>query len=611
MANKPNLLTEFPDIAKEWDYEKNIGLKPEMITPRNGRKVWWKCEKGHSYEATVANRTGGRGCPFCVGKKVLIGYNDLATTYPEIAKEWDHTKNKSLTPQNVTKGCNKKVWWLCERGHSYEQSPNNRTHQNVGCPFCSNKKVLPGYNDLATTCPEIAKEWDYQKNGSLTPQNITKGSETKIWWLCEKGHSYVARTANRTNGFGCPFCAGQKILIGYNDLATTHPEIAKEWDYHKNRTLTPQEVSKGNKTKVWWKCKKGHEYKATITSRIKGCGCPICSGHKILIGYNDLATTYPELTTEWDYHKNKTLTPQKVTKGCNKKVWWLCERGHSYKTTIATRTEGGGCPICSGKQIQIGFNDLATTHPEIAKEWDYTKNKSLTPQNVTRGSETKVWWICEKGHSYETKVINRTAGNGCPYCSGQKVLIGYNDLATVHPEIAKEWDYENNFDLKPEMFTAGSGKKVWWKCPMNHSYIAMIAKRTGEKTGCPVCSASIGEKTIYKVLNDLNLKCQMQVTFDELTGIKNGKLRYDFGIYENDKLLFLIEYQGRQHYDEIDLFGGEKYLEKQQFHDDLKREYAKKYLNVPLLEIPYEITEYADIFNRIKDFYNITTNKRG
>ena len=230
---------------------------------------------------------------------------NLLTEFPEIAKEWDYEKNNTLTPQEVSQKSHKKVWWKCEKGHSYMQSPNNRTHQNCGCPYCSNKKVLSGYNDLATTCPEIAKEWNYDKNGSLTPQDVTKGSETKVWWKCEKGHSYIQRLPDKIRRGKCPICSGRKVLPGYNDLATTHPEIAKEWDYSKNGSLTPQDIAKGSETRIWWKCEQGHSYEARVANRTHGNGCPICSGKKVLPGYNDLATTHPDITKEWDYEKKR------------------------------------------------------------------------------------------------------------------------------------------------------------------------------------------------------------------------------------------------------------------------------------------------------------------
>ena len=143
-------------------------------------------------------------------------------------------------------------------------------------------------------------------------------------------------------------------------------------------------------------------------------------GRGVITGQNDLATTHPELSKEWDYEKNYPLTPQDISAGSDKKVFWICSEGHSYLTSVKHRTNRRNCPYCSGQKVLVGFNDLATTHPELSKEWDYEKNYPLTPQDVSAGSGKKVFWICSEGHSYLATINNRTNGSGCPYCSKAK-----------------------------------------------------------------------------------------------------------------------------------------------------------------------------------------------
>ena len=103
---------------------------------------------------------------------------------------------------------------------------------------------------------------------------------------------------------------------------------------------------------------------------------------KLIVGVNDLATVNPELAKEWDYEKNEKK-PQDYTAGSGIKVWWLCEKGHSWQVAIYSRVSGRGCPICSNKQVCKGINDLATLKPNLAKEWNYDKNDTLTPSDVT------------------------------------------------------------------------------------------------------------------------------------------------------------------------------------------------------------------------------------
>ena len=172
-----------------------------------------------------------------------------------------------------------------------------------------------------------------------------------------------------------------------------------------------------NTKKVWWKCSRGHEWQATIASREKGSGCPICSNQKVLAGYNDLQTTHPELAKLWHPTKNGLLTPQMVTYGSGQKVWWQCENGHEWQRAIDQWLKGIGCPYCSGRRAVAGKTDLATQNPELAKEWHPTKNGELTPQDIRPKSGKKVWWQCAEGHEWEATIHNRSSGRGCPECA--------------------------------------------------------------------------------------------------------------------------------------------------------------------------------------------------
>ena len=125
--------------------------------------------------------------------------------------QWHPDLNGELTPQTVTPYSNRRVWWLCERGHTYQATVAHRTREKSGCPYCSGKKALPGYNDLATLYPQIADEWHPDLNGELTPQAVTPGSHRAVWWRCADGHEWKARIDSRTGKKkpGCPVCAGK------------------------------------------------------------------------------------------------------------------------------------------------------------------------------------------------------------------------------------------------------------------------------------------------------------------------------------------------------------------------------------------------------------------
>lgn len=163
------------------------------------------------------------------------------------------------------------------------------------------------------------------------------------------------------------------------------------------------------------------------------------------MGFNDLASVCPEIAAQWHPTRNTPLTPENVTLSSNKKVWWICRKGHSYEMVIKNKTAGQGCPYCSGRYAIPGESDLATLYPAIAAQWHPVKNGDLAPQYVKPKSNKKVWWICDKGHEWTAKVVDRVNGNGCSYCSGRYVIRGINDLLTVNPELAKEWDGEKKW----------------------------------------------------------------------------------------------------------------------------------------------------------------------
>ncbi len=200
-------------------------------------------------------------------------------------------------------------------------------------------------------------------------------------------------------------------------------------------------------------------------------------------------TAYPHLLAEWHPTKNGNLDPTKITYGSNKKVWWVCRAGHEWGSKVYSRAQSGnGCPHCSGRRPIPGETDLASQRPDLAAEW--SPNNDRGPGNVSVGSEYRAVWVCtEHSHEWVARVNHRTSGTGCPVCAGRCTLAGFNDLATTHPDLAKEWG-PNNGDLTPEMVSAGTGKKVWWVCVGGHGWAATPHNRSRSDSGCPKCCTS-------------------------------------------------------------------------------------------------------------------------
>ena len=210
---------------------------------------------------------------------------------------------------------------------------------------------------------------------------------------------------------------------------------------------------------------------------------------------NSLAAVHPELIVEWS-DRNLPLTPDSVTFGSNKKVWWKGTCGHEWETSVKARSNGEKCPICSGARVVTGINDLSTLKPKLASEW--SEKNEIKPTEVSIGSHKKVIWQCKQGHEWTATVKSRTInGTGCPYCSHNKVLAGFNDLATVFPDVAAEWSDRN--EKKPTEVTAFANSKIWWKCKTcGYEWNTLISTRSyGSK--CPCCSGYV----LVKGRNDL------------------------------------------------------------------------------------------------------------
>lgn len=366
-------------LSEEWHPVNNGDLRPEMVSQGSHRKVWWKCGKGHEWQAEIKSRASGIGCPICSNKQVLPGYNDLKTTNPALAEQWHPTKNKGLGPDMVTAGSNRKVWWKCARGHEWPAVVSSRA-QGVGCPCCSRKRVATGENDILTMAPELTTEWHPTKNGDLTPEKVACGSNRKVWWICEKGHEWQATTKNRMKSQGCPYCSNKRVLPGDNDLKTRYPELAAQWDDEKNGGLSPDQVVYGSQKRVWWKCARGHAWKTAVVSRIQGNNCPYCSNKRILPGENDLQTLDPELAAQWHPTKNGTVTPRQISRGSNKKVWWECMWGHAWQAEVISRAMGNGCPECA-RIRNSSFPEKAIVYylKDIFPDVMENANKSVLP----------------------------------------------------------------------------------------------------------------------------------------------------------------------------------------------------------------------------------------
>ncbi len=203
----------------------------------------------------------------------------VAEEYPELVPQWGTIND--LSPDKVSSGSHKKVWWVCEKGHTWEAVIKNRAHKGSGCPYCEHRAVLTGFNDLQTLFPDVAATWS--PNNQLKPSEVSSMSNLEALWVCRNGHEWKSRVADRAKGHGCPYCAGQRVWKGFNDLGTTHPWLINEWS-DKNENLSPDEITYKNRSNVWWLCSKcGNEYQAVVYARANGRICPFCIARRLKV----------------------------------------------------------------------------------------------------------------------------------------------------------------------------------------------------------------------------------------------------------------------------------------------------------------------------------------
>ena len=493
-TSKYNLQITHPNIAKEWHPFKNETLRPNDVTRGSIKNIWWICEKGHEWEDTANHRTGGRGCPYCSGRRVCED-NCLENLNPRLASEWHPTKNGVLTARDVTKGSRKRIWWICKRGHEWEVSISNRS-RGQGCPIChsqTSKLELRVYTEFKYLFTEIGhrkrfngRECDIyipslkvgiEIDGFYWHKDKQNADKEKADFLLDKGICLL-----RIREKGLKKLSSNDIIFNYNENhLRTVTRILK-------KLLLIKPIPQNLKGKIY-------DYFSTNQLRNNDEYLQLIETLPSPLPGDSLEECNKSLSLQWHYARNGSLTPRDVTPNSNWKIWWICDKGHEWEAFIYQRNKGSGCPYCAGQRA-LDENCLHFINPDLARDWHTTKNESLTPMDVMPNSHKSVWWVCHKGHEYISTVKDRTRGNGCPYCSG-KAICDDNCLHTLNPKLASEWHSTKNGDLTPRDVTANSGKKVWWVCEKHHEWRTSVDNRNRRKgTGCPYCA---GRKKIVAI----------------------------------------------------------------------------------------------------------------
>ncbi|MEE0686776.1 MAG: zinc-ribbon domain-containing protein [Lachnospiraceae bacterium] len=479
----------YSELLQFWDFERNEVL-PKNVSSKSNRIVWWKCEYcNKSYEKSIYQFVSGSRCPDCKQKRRINTYvkkhGSLYDKAPFLVDEWNDVKNEGYTMDSITPHSNVKYWWKCRVCDREWQASASVRIKGHGCPFCSGLNATES-NNLQIVAPKLASEWHPNKNGDLTPDLIKPYSSRIIWWKCTRGHEWQASISNRYQGRNCPKCSAelktsfpeQAILFYLSkhmevqsrnkinnweiDIYLPEYDIGIEYDgiaYHKRLNLEEREQRKENALNE----------KGIRLLRIKE------DNQKQLI---DGDVVYFKVD---QYYTNLEIGLRMLYKLLNK---ILSINLNSGEICIERDRQA----IYSEYMSYVKADSFEEVYPELCKYWNDKKNDGLEPSMFAHMSNKIIWWKCPVCQGeWKESVINVAKGNRCPFCSGHKVLKGYNDFESQYKNIAEEWDYEKNVGQIPSDYTTGSNVKVWWKCINGHEWRATIARRV-KSPSCPYCT---------------------------------------------------------------------------------------------------------------------------
>lgn len=408
-------------------------------------------------------------------------------------------------------------------------------------------------------------------NPDITIIGEYKGSREKVKCRCSCGHEWEPIAYSLTSGRGCPKCGLIKIA--------TKRRKSHEAFVEQVGNVNPNVIVIGKytnmHTKVECECQFGHRWFPLAMDVARGEGCPQCG----LISRVSKRTKTHEQFVEEVRNINPDITVVGTYKNSHTKIEFRCKEGHKWVTTPSNVLMGKTCLTCANIQSSLRqrksqeqfVEEVRNLHPDITVIGEYVN------------SNTKIEFMCSKGHVWKTAPHNILDGCSCPTCKGEKISAQktkshkqfVNELLQVSPDITVLGEYKGTFT------------KIKTKCnKCGHEWESMPCNLLAG-CGCPKCATSKGEKMVEEYLERHNVVFETQKRFKDC--VDQRPLPFDFYLPEYN---MLIEYQGAQHYMATRRMGDEEGLIYRQKHDCIKREYCKT-KKINLLEIPY--TKFSHI----------------
>lgn len=488
-----------PNISKYWNYELNGNYNPKNIWFNDSsKKFYWLCEKSkhHKQKTTVSLRREKPNCGYCE--------NSLINLRPQIKSFYNPSLNNGISLYDIlyspTRYGNedwsvigmpnkKEFTWVCENKHSWQSSIKSKLrHQSYlgskagghlselidNCPHCKNIS-----ESLKSKNPQLAKYWHPTRN-IIQPTEIKPSSNKDIWWKCDNGHEWYEPLCNivrRTKGTGILLPSAQLQIKACKRCKREKAKSSQD-EIHKNQ----------NKKREMNSLRKKND-KMIFVKR----NPTLDEQRKDLIPY-------------WHPTKNMNISIKQFNLDSDEIVWWKCPEGddHEWKDSIkktGKRKKPFWCPICAKAKVVLS-NCLATTNPELLDKWHPTKNRGITPFEITDGTKKLFWWKCPQGadHEWQTSAKKMAKGSGkCMVCNG-KVITATNNLLYKYPKIAGKFHKNENSNMIPEKIYYQSTKKYWWKCDINpkHKWNATIAS-VMKNNKCPNCTKYENTQTESKL----------------------------------------------------------------------------------------------------------------
>lgn len=502
--NETKMLKDYPDVLKQWDYELNKGVStPEFLHAHSNKQYYWKCEVGHpSYLCSLDKKTIRKyGCPVCSNHKVIKGINDFKSSNPQLMLDWDYELNEGIDPESLSPKSITVVNWKCHIcGNKWKGRIRDATKKMINCPACSfvdrghKKHIAALKKNGGIVRKDLLKDWDYTRN-ERGPDEYSPNSNEIVFWKCHIcGHEWKSKVSNRSHGRGCPCCSNRVLVQGVNDLQTTHPDIANEWDYKLNFPITPKDVMHGTAHEYYWICPYGHKpyLKSPNKRTSQHSGCPVCNtgkqssfAERALFFYTkqlfpdainryreifnngmELDVYIPSLRLGIEYDGVAFHKPERLDR--EKRKYLICKENHIKLIRIKEQN-----------LWEVWQNNIA----DKMYQTEYDGKDLLKLEDTIRWVLGKISFNFSNLHldiniyRDENKIRNINPG-----------FLKENSLATKYPEIAKEWHPTKNGELTPSMFLCGSSYNAWWLCPVcGNEWRRQINSRVGQKTGCKKC----------------------------------------------------------------------------------------------------------------------------